>query len=162
MGGDEKIRHECRSGASVLPVSPPRLAGQLQREPGLLTRSSASSTRAGRRAGARRTPDPSCAGCRRVTAVAILTELAGRLRGKFGWDAAPITRAVKAISRVAEVVKTVPYLEIAHDPTDNRILECAEKGAADLIVTGDRHLLKLRRFGRTGIVKVSTFLHTVG
>jgi len=105
---------------------------------------------------------PSCAGCRRVTAVAILTELAGRLRGKFGWDAAPITRAVKAISRVAEVVKTVPYLEIAHDPTDNRILECAEKGAADLIVTGDRHLLKLRRFGRTGIVKVSTFLHTVG
>jgi predicted nucleic acid-binding protein len=60
------------------------------------------------------------------------------------------------------VVKTVPYLEIAHDPTDNRILECAEKGAADLIVTGDRHLLKLRRFGRTGIVKVSTFLHTVG
>jgi putative PIN family toxin of toxin-antitoxin system len=97
-----------------------------------------------------------------VTSVAILTELTGRLRGKFGWDAAPITRAVKAISRVADVVKTVPYLEIAHDPTDNRILECAEKGAADLIVTGDRHLLKLRRFGRTGIVRVSTFLHTVG
>ena len=96
-----------------------------------------------------------------VTSVAILTELAGRLRGKFGWDDAPITRAVKAISRLAEVVKTVPHLEITRDPTDNRILECAEKGGADLIVTGDRHLLKLKRFGRAGIIKVSTFLHTL-
>lgn len=99
---------------------------------------------------------------RLVTSVAILTELAGRLRTKFGWDDAPIALAVKAIGRVAEVVKTIPHLEIARDPPDNRILECAEEGAADLIVTGDRHLLKLRRFGPTGIVKVSTFLHTLG
>jgi predicted nucleic acid-binding protein len=63
---------------------------------------------------------------------------------------------------VAEVVKTVPHLEIVRDATDNRILECAEKAAADLIVTGDPHLLRLRRFGATGIVKVSTFLHTLG
>jgi putative PIN family toxin of toxin-antitoxin system len=97
-----------------------------------------------------------------VTSVAILTELAGRLRGKFGWNQAPVARAVKAIGRVAEVVRTTPHLELARDPTDNRILECAEEGAADLIVTGDRHLLKLRRFGRTGIVTVSTFLHTLG
>jgi predicted nucleic acid-binding protein len=48
------------------------------------------------------------------------------------------------------------------DATDNRILECAEAAAADLIVTGDPHLLKLRRFGTAGIVKVSTFLHTLG
>jgi len=33
---------------------------------------------------------------------------------------------------------------------------------ADLIVTGDSHLLKLRRFGTTGIVKVSTFPHALG
>ncbi|MBI2528820.1 MAG: putative toxin-antitoxin system toxin component, PIN family [Candidatus Rokubacteria bacterium] len=99
---------------------------------------------------------------RLVTSVAILTELAGRLRSKFGWDNAPTARAVKAIARVAEVVKTTPHLEIARDPPDNRILECAGEGAADLIVTGDRHLLKLRRFGRTGIVRVSTFLHTLG
>jgi putative PIN family toxin of toxin-antitoxin system len=78
-----------------------------------------------------------------VTSVAILTELADRLRAKFEWDAVPITQAIKTISRVAEVIKTVPHLEIASDPTDNRILECAEKAAADLIVTGDRHLLKL-------------------
>ena len=59
-------------------------------------------------------------------------------------------------------MKTVPHLEIVRDETDNRFLECAEKAAADLIVTGDPHLLKLRRFGTTGSVKVSTFLHTLG
>ena len=97
-----------------------------------------------------------------VTSVAILTELAGKLRGKFGWEGAPVNRAIRAISRVADVVKTAPHLDIARDPADNRILECAEKTGADLIVTGDRHLLKLRRFGKTGIVRVSTFVHTLG
>jgi len=97
-----------------------------------------------------------------VTSVAILTELAGTLRTKFGWQEAVVTRTIKSISRVAEVVKTVPRLEVVRDPSDNRILECAEEAGADLIVTGDPHLLKLRRFGTTGIVKVSTFLHTLG
>lgn len=97
-----------------------------------------------------------------VTSVAILTELAGTLRTKFGWEGEVVTRAIKSISRVAEVVKTVAHLEVVRDEPDNRILECAEKAAADLIVTGDPHLLKLRRFGTTGIVKVSTFLHTLG
>jgi putative PIN family toxin of toxin-antitoxin system len=97
-----------------------------------------------------------------VTSVAILTELAGKLRTKFGWQERAIVRALKAISRVAKVVKTEPHLSIVRDSTDNRILECAEKRAADLIVTGDSHLLKLRRFGTTGIVRVSTFLHTLG
>ena len=97
-----------------------------------------------------------------VTSVAILTELAGRLRAKFGWEGAAVTRALKSISRVAEVVKTEPHLDLVRDATDNRILECAEKAAADLIVTGDPHLLKLRRFAQTGIVKVSPFLHTLG
>ena len=97
-----------------------------------------------------------------VTSVAILTELARTLRRKFGWEGEVVTRAIKSISRVAEVVKTVPHLQVVGDAADNRILECVEKAVADLIVTGDPHLLKLRRFGTTGIVKVSTFLHTLG
>ena len=96
------------------------------------------------------------------TSVAILTELASKLRSKFDWDEAPITEALTSVSRVAEVVKTTPHLAVVQDVTDNRILECAKFVEADLIVTGDPHLLKLRRFGQTGIVKVSTFLHVVG
>ncbi|OFW13943.1 MAG: putative toxin-antitoxin system toxin component, PIN family [Acidobacteria bacterium RIFCSPLOWO2_12_FULL_67_14] len=96
------------------------------------------------------------------TSVAILTELASKLREKFDWSEDRIRAALKAISRTAQVVKTTPHLSIVHDPPDNRILECAEKVAADLIVTGDPHLLKLRRVGHAGVVRVSTFLRILG
>jgi uncharacterized protein len=96
------------------------------------------------------------------TSVAILTELASKLREKFDWNEDRIRAALKSISRTAQVVKTTPHLSIVSDATDNRILECAAKVEAYLIVTGDPHLLKLRRFGRAGIVKVSAFLRIFG
>ena len=96
------------------------------------------------------------------TSVAILTELAAKLREKFDWDEERIRAALKSISRTAQVVKTTPHLAIVRDAPDNRILECAEKVAADLIVTGDPHLLRLRRFGHAGVVRVSTFLRILG
>ena len=96
------------------------------------------------------------------TSVAILTELASKLRGKFEWHEGRTRAALKSISRTAQVVKTAPHLSIVSDATDNRILECAEKVDADLIVTGDPHLLKFARFGRAGIVRVSTFLRILG
>lgn len=97
-----------------------------------------------------------------VTSVASLTELASKLRDKFGWEEARITEALKSVSRVAHVVKTTPHLAVVRDAPDNRILECAELVEANLLVSGDPHLLKLRRFGETGIVKVSTFLRIIG
>jgi putative PIN family toxin of toxin-antitoxin system len=96
------------------------------------------------------------------TSVAILTELASTLREKFDWNENRIRAALKAISRTAHVVKTTPHLSIVRDATDNRILECAEKVVADLFVTGDPHLLRLRRFGNAGVVRVSTFLRILG
>ena len=96
------------------------------------------------------------------TSVAILTELASKLRGKFDWNEDHIRAALKSISRTAQVVKTTPHLSVVRDATDNRILECAEKVDANLIVTGDPHLLRLRRFGHAGVVRVSTFLRILG
>lgn len=96
------------------------------------------------------------------TSVAILTELASKLREKFDWNEDRIRAALRSISRTAQVVKTTPHLSIVRDTTDNRVLECAEEVDAELIVTGDPHLLRLRRFGRAGIVRVSTFLRTLG
>ena len=96
------------------------------------------------------------------TSVAILTELASKLREKFDWNEDRIRAALKSISRTAHVVKTTPHLSIVRDAADNRILECAEKVDANLIVTGDPHLLRLRRFGHAGVVRVSTFLRILG
>lgn len=35
---------------------------------------------------------------------------------------------------------------IKEDPTDNKFLACALKGEAQMIVTNDRHLLKIKKF----------------
>jgi len=96
------------------------------------------------------------------TSVAILTELASKLREKFDWNEDRIRAALKSVSRTAQVVKTTSHRAIVRDPTDNRILECAEKVDANLIVTGNPRLLRLRRFGQAGVVRVSAFLRILG
>jgi predicted nucleic acid-binding protein len=48
-----------------------------------------------------------------------------------------------------------------HDKTDNKILESAGASNADLIVTGDKHLLALKEFSGIGITRVAGFLYTL-
>lgn len=89
---------------------------------------------------------------------AIITETAAKLRGKFGWDQENTLAAVRNIGRVATVVKPAKRPSVLEDEPDNRILECAIDAGADLIVTGDRHLLKLRSFEGIPIVRLRDFL----
>jgi uncharacterized protein len=51
---------------------------------------------------------------------------------------------------------------IAADPDDDRVLECAVSGHADLIVSGDQHLTRLESFRGIGIVRPVDFLRTLG
>ena len=80
------------------------------------------------------------------TSVAILTETARTLREKFAQDEEDVREALRMISRVARVLKPKVKVTLLEDVADNRILECALEAQADAIVTGDRHLLKLRKF----------------
>jgi uncharacterized protein len=93
-----------------------------------------------------------------VTSVAILTELAGKLEEKFGWEKQRIAQLITSIGNVATVLKTTPWLKILADDPDNRILECALIANADFLVTGDKHLLKLIRYENCDIIKLSDFL----
>ena len=47
---------------------------------------------------------------------------------------------------------------IKNDPADNIVLECALEGKADFIVSGDKHLLKLKEFRGIRIVNSKEFL----
>jgi putative PIN family toxin of toxin-antitoxin system len=95
------------------------------------------------------------------SSVAILTETAKKLREKFGWQENKVTRLLKAISKVATVIKTRPHIHLLDDDPDNRILECAIAAEADFIVTGDRHLLSLKHFQNISILKLSDFLEAL-
>ena len=59
------------------------------------------------------------------------------------------------------IVLTNHLAGICRDPKDDFILECAETGGADLIVTGDKYLLSLANYGRIEIVTPRQYLDRV-
>jgi predicted nucleic acid-binding protein len=50
---------------------------------------------------------------------------------------------------------------IKEDPDDNHILACALAGKANLIVSRDLDLLRLKQYGGIGIMSPIDFLHTL-
>ncbi len=100
---------------------------------------------------------------RLVISPAILREVADVLRRKLNWEESRIIRRLKRLSRVAELVQPdITVSVITDDPPDNRILECAIAGHADLIVSSDRHLLKLKSYEGVPIVRPIDFRRSLG
>lgn len=95
------------------------------------------------------------------TSPAIMTETANKLRSKFNIPEGEVIQVLKQISKTAEVTKPKEQIKILEDDPDNRILECAVFAKADLIVTGDKHLLKLKNYEGIGIARVADFLRTI-
>jgi putative PIN family toxin of toxin-antitoxin system len=82
---------------------------------------------------------------RLLTSAAIIRELARVLRSGFGWQDENVQRTIRLIAQVAEVVPIHTALNVVTaDSADDRVLECAVDGNADLIVSNDHHLLDLR------------------
>ncbi len=50
---------------------------------------------------------------------------------------------------------------IREDPSDDKFLTCAVDGRADTIVTGDRHLLRLKTFQNVEIIPPAEFLKSL-
>ncbi len=85
------------------------------------------------------------------------------LRTEAKWGEPEIIRYLKLVAKVADIVIPSIALEVVvDDPDDDRILECATAGHADLIASGDRHLTRLRSFEGIGIVRPVDFQRTLG
>ena len=56
------------------------------------------------------------------------------------------------------VEPTIHLLVIERDPTDDRYQECAVAGDADMIVSGDKHLMELATFKDVQILSPAGFL----
>ncbi len=92
----------------------------------------------------------------------LIEELREVLRRKFGFSDAAAYQAEALLRRISIVVE--PQREVAiisEDPEDNRVLEAARAGDADVIVSGDRHLLSLERFGTTAILNPRELLNRI-
>jgi uncharacterized protein len=88
----------------------------------------------------------------------ILDEILSVLSRKFNKDREEISRVAVILSEIAEWVSPTERIEALRDEGDNRILECAHCGEADLIVTGDKEILRLNRYGKAKIIALKTYV----
>lgn len=85
-------------------------------------------------------------------------EIVRILSEKFRWNNARISDALDILGTRAIRVKIHGTVSLCRDPDDNKILECAERARADLIVTGDKDLLVMASHEGTRIVTPSDYL----
>lgn len=62
------------------------------------------------------------------------------------------------LTEMSEVVKPGYTIKVLADDPDNRILECAEGGDADSIVTGDKAMLNLKQYRGVRIIPLREYL----
>jgi predicted nucleic acid-binding protein len=71
----------------------------------------------------------------------MIRELAKVLRTGLRWPEDRIQRRIRVVAQVARIISPRTTLQVVTvDPDDDRILECATEGNADLIVSNDHHL----------------------
>jgi len=96
------------------------------------------------------------------TSPSILLEVADKLNKKFHWNEEKVKVTLKAISKITEVVTPKIKLKVVkEDSSDNKILECAVVANANYVVTGDKHLLKLKRFEDIKIITPAELLKII-
>ena len=93
-----------------------------------------------------------------VISKVIIDELLTVLARKFARDADELARVAVFLSDLAEVVRPRGRIDVLQDEADNRILECARTGKADLIVTGDRAMLELGHYREIKIISLRDYL----
>ena len=78
---------------------------------------------------------------------------------KFSFTEEQKRTFVSIILEIATLVEITCTLKIIEeDPDDNMILETAIIGGVNIIVTGDPHLLKLKKFGKIKIITAAEYL----
>lgn len=93
------------------------------------------------------------------TSLPLLAEFGRVLGEKSGWIPDQVEAAVAQVARIASVVEPDETVQvIAADPADDRVLEAARAFGADVIVSGDRHLLDLGAWSGIDIISPADLL----
>jgi len=88
----------------------------------------------------------------------IMGEILSVLSIKFHRDREAISHVAFYLSDLARMIKPTRKIRLFKDDPDNRILECAVSGRADVIVTGDKEILKLGEYERIKIISLKDYL----
>jgi len=95
-----------------------------------------------------------------VLSLEILNETKRVLLNKFDLPQEKIDEYIRNVLLFSEIVAIKGDINvIKEDPSDNIILETAIRGNAELIITGDNHLLKIKAYKRITIVPASKIVY---
>jgi len=81
------------------------------------------------------------------------------IRPKFGLSSEQVAGIIETFTETFMLVAPVERVRVVeNDPDDDRILEAARAAKADLIVSGDKHLLSLGIWNNVEIISPSVFM----
>ncbi|SRR6266536_5033794 len=87
---------------------------------------------------------------------AILAEVKKKLREKFELPEVEIDRFMASLEWLVNLVHpTRSITVIVDDPDDDKVVECAVEARADLIISADPHLYKLKEYEGIRIIHTS-------
>ncbi len=85
-------------------------------------------------------------------------EVARRPKFKKYFSLADLQDLLQQISLRAEFITVTSTTAICRDPEDNFLLSLSKDGRATHLITGDKDLLDLNKFGKTVIVTIAEYL----
>ena len=89
----------------------------------------------------------------------IMDEIKDKLSHKFLWQDDQVNVFLESIMEFCQMVKVNEKISyIKDDPDDDKILECAVSADCDFIISGDKHLLKLKSYKKIKILNPADFL----
>ncbi len=89
---------------------------------------------------------------------AIINEVLLVLSRKFSRDPEELSRVAVRLAELGEMVRPAKKVSVLQDEADNRIIECALGGMADVIVIGDKERLTLKEYRETTIISLREYL----
>lgn len=100
--------------------------------------------------------------CQVFCSIFILDEMRKVLAEDFSVPQEKIEILTQEIIDSAEIVPVIGrVVKISRDPKDNPILSTALEAKADFLVTGDHHILGLKKSGKLKIVNPRRFLEII-
>jgi len=93
------------------------------------------------------------------TSLTLRAEFGRVLSQEFGWIPDRVGAAVAQVTRIAAVVEPSETVQVVKaGPADDRVLEADRAFGADVIVSGDPHLLDLGSWSEIEIISPAEFV----
>ena len=89
----------------------------------------------------------------------IEQEILDKLMTKFGMNSDDAGRVMADFSTFTKLIRVSRRIHVVKDdPDDDKFIECAVECNAEFIISGDKHLLNMRKYEGIDIMNVATFL----